>query len=251
MKALVLDFDGVISDSAREALVIACSTYLAFRQDSPLIDLDPRDVRQRFMAALPLAARAEDYAVLLTALELGLTLDSQAEFDALKDSQPRTFLDGYHEHFYETRHAYASSEPENWRALMKPYPEVVEVLERHAGTVPLAIATAKDGETVHRLLEDYGLAELFPPERVLDKSSGRSKTSHLEVLQSRLGVPFEQITFVDDKVSHLQAVSTLGVRCALATWGYNDEREQRIAIQTVFLCCTIEELERLIEGAKV
>ena len=31
---------------------------------------------------------------------------------------------------------------------------------------------------------------------------------------------------MDDKVNHLEAVAPLGVRCALAAWGYNGAREQ-------------------------
>ena len=38
MKALVLDFDGVLSDSAREAFLVARRAYLDLLPDSPLAD---------------------------------------------------------------------------------------------------------------------------------------------------------------------------------------------------------------------
>jgi hypothetical protein len=37
------------------------------------------------------------------------------------------------------------------------------------------------------------------------------------------------ITFVDDKLNHLEKVRPLGVRPVLATWGYNTPREHRLA----------------------
>ncbi len=36
MKALVLDFDGVIADSSREAFAVALRAYVALHHDSPL-----------------------------------------------------------------------------------------------------------------------------------------------------------------------------------------------------------------------
>jgi phosphoglycolate phosphatase-like HAD superfamily hydrolase len=111
---------------------------------------------------------------------------------------------------------------------MAPYPEMVAALRRAHG-VELAIATAKDRASVEALLALYGIDDLFPAERLLDKESGVGKQAHLGVLRERLGIPFQRITFVDDKVNHLDAVAPLGVRCVLAGWGYNGPREEQLA----------------------
>ena len=98
------------------------------------------------------------------------------------------------------------------------------------------------------LLARYGLAGLFRAERVLDKETGVSKVAHLELLRERCGVPFPEITFVDDKLNHLEAVAALGVRCVLAAWGYNGERERSRAREVGFPVCGFEEAEAVLFG---
>ena len=84
------------------------------------------------------------------------------------------------------------------------------------------------------LLADYGISGVFADSMVLDKETGVAKTAHLERLRSTLRCAFGDITFVDDKVNHLQRVAPLGVRCALAGWGFNGEAERRIAREQGF-----------------
>ena len=98
----------------------------------------------------------------------------------------------------------------------------------------MALVTARDGLSVRLLLEDYGISELFPDARVLDKDAGVEKTAHLRLLRSRLRCAFADITFIDDKVNHLEKVAPLGVRCALAGWGFNGEAERRAARERGF-----------------
>jgi hypothetical protein len=98
------------------------------------------------------------------------------------------------------------------------------------------------------LLVDYGIADLFPDELVLDKETGITKAAHLEHLHRTLGLPFSELTFIDDKVSHLDAVARLGVRCALAAWGYNGPREHRLARERGYLVCSLEDAEARLFG---
>jgi phosphoglycolate phosphatase-like HAD superfamily hydrolase len=130
--------------------------------------------------------------------------------------------------------------------LIRPYPAFAALLRRRAGEVELAIATAKDRASVRALLSAWGLADLFGPERVLDKETGVSKVAHLEHLQRALGLAYPELTFVEDKVSHLESVAPLGVRCALAAWGYNGAREARRARERGFLVCELDDVEAQI-----
>jgi len=201
---------------------------------------------------MPLGNRAEDFGVVLRALDDGSALPDQAAYDALKQSLPGDFAGAFHERFYRERDAFARQDPSGWQALLGPYPAFVELLRRKAaerGCPRLAIATAKDRPAVDRLLENYGLRDLFPPEWVCDKDMGPSKRAHLSALQERSGARFDEITFVDDKVNHLQDVEGLGVRPVLAGWGYNDEREAKLARSLGFAVCTLETAEALLFGA--
>jgi len=122
-------------------------------------------------------------------------------------------------------------------------------LTRRAADTRLAIATAKDRSSVLALLRAYGIEALFDPDDVLDKETGVSKTAHLERLRRRHGVDFAEITFLDDKVNHLDDAARLGVRCGLARWGYNGEREERLARARGYLVCRLDDVERQLFGA--
>ena len=98
----------------------------------------------------------------------------------------------------------------------------------------------------------YGIDALFEPSRILDKETGSSKRAHLEVLHRRLGVDHEEMTFVDDKVNHLDSVAQLGERCALAAWGYNGPREHDLAKRRGYLVCSLRNVEeRLFGGGRL
>jgi hypothetical protein len=60
MRALVLDFDGVISDSARESFAVALGSYLALRPDSGLGERNREELFREFVELMPLGNRAED-----------------------------------------------------------------------------------------------------------------------------------------------------------------------------------------------
>ena len=259
---LALDFDGVISDSAAEAFVVSLRSHARMREASPLADrlqrLDgpggaPDSERIRaeplyraFVDLMPLGNRAEDYEVILAALEEGVDLPDQAAYDAFYQTHAPDFLADYHRCFYEERAAFARSEPRIWESLMQPYEAFVALLRRRAGDVALAIATAKDRSSVRQLLRCYGVEDLFDEDRLLDKEAGRSKRAHLVALQQRWGGPFDRISFVDDKVNHLDGVAPLGVACVLAAWGYNGAREHELARARGYEVCELEEAERLL-----
>ena len=243
VKLLALDFDGVICDSAREAFVVALET---FAETFPEHALPGACVAlyAPFLELMPLGNRAEDYAVALAAIATGQPLPDQAAYDAFHARLPRERLRAFHERFYRVRAAWAERDPVGWLAELRPYPDLCALLRRRAGEVRLAIATAKDRTSVRRLLAAYGIADLFPDDFVLDKEAGERKRTHVELLAARAGCSPAEVTFVDDKVNHLEDVAALGARCVLAAWGYNGARERRLAEARGFLVCDLAAFER-------
>lgn len=242
MRLLALDFDGVISNSAPEAFQVALRTWRELRPDTRADDA----CYASFLEMMPLGNRAEDYAVELAALDAGRVLADQAEYDVFKAEQDPETLRRFHKRFYRVRAALFREDPAAWHAMMRPYDELLDLLRRRAGEVELAIATAKDRASVGRLLDAYGVADLFAADRILDKETGVSKTAHLEHLQDQTGLPFAEMTFVDDKLNHLEAVGVLGVRCALAAWGFNGPREHEAARRAGYLVCTLADVEAVL-----
>lgn len=268
MRVLALDFDGVIAESAPEAFVVALRAWVSLRPGSPLAPLATRagqtdpgagpatgsapsgPLYRRFLDLMPLGNRAEDYGVAMHVLEQGIDVPDQAAWDAVYRAQDPAGLLRFHERFYEMRHAWLEADPAGWRRFLPPYPALLALLHRRHRDVALAIATAKDRRSVDLLLADYGVADLFPPQQIVDKEEGVSKRAHLTRLRERLGVAFEDITFVDDKLNHLESVASLGVRGALAAWGYNGERERTAARRAGFLVCSLDDAESQLFPAR-
>ncbi len=265
MRLLALDFDGVISDSAPEAFSVALRTYLELVPDSQLAELArpmlgaqapslqsvaAHALYPAFLELMPLGNRAEDYGVILGALELRRDVPDQAAYDVLHAGTDPSWLRAYHKRFYKVRAALAARDAEGWERLMGPYPELLEILRRRGGDAILAIATAKDRRSVEKLLRVYGIDDLIPLERVHDKETGVTKDAHLEHLGRQFGLAPEEMTFIDDKVNHLDVVAKLGVRCGLAAWGYNGPREVALASERGHLVCSLGDAEEQLFEAK-
>jgi len=245
LQVLSLDFDGVVADSARECFTVACRAWRALRPE-PLAG-DAAHYRD-FLALMPLGNRAEDFGVALAAIAADVALEDQAAYDAFFAAQDPGWLRAFHARFYVERRALEQADPRAWRAMVAPYAPLLAILRRRAGACRYAIATAKDRASVLGLLDAYGVADLFEPELVLDKDTGVSKVEHHRRLAERTGVAFEETTFVDDKVNHLDAVGALGVRCVLAAWGYNGPREWRLARAHGHRVGTLEDFEAQVFG---
>jgi phosphoglycolate phosphatase-like HAD superfamily hydrolase len=245
VKVLALDFDGVICDSAGEAFIVAARTFAETFPEQPLGPAaeGSAELLARFVEIMPLGNRAEDYAVILAAIAREQSIPDQAAYDAFHASVAPERLRSFHKRFYRVRAAWAEADPAGWLARLGLYPGIRELLRRRAADVRLAIATAKDRHSVRAILAAHGVADLFPEGFVLDKEAGEKKRMHVTQLAVQVGCAPAEVTFVDDKLNHLEDVAALGARCVLAAWGYNGVREQRSAAAQGFLVCGLDDFE--------
>jgi len=247
---LALDFDGVICDSAEEVLQTALETWSEISPDSQLqSEVGSRpESRSAFERLVPLGNRAEDFGVALYILHTGLEVQTQRDYDRVRDRLGAAWLHRFHHLFYRTRNHLRTDDSERWLGLHKTYPAFIEVLERHQERTTLAVATAKDAASVRLLLTHFGIDRLFRDELILDKETGVAKTAHLQILADRVGCEVARITFVDDKLNHLQATAPLGVRGVLAGWGHNTPREHEAARRAGFPVATLDSAESVLFG---
>jgi phosphoglycolate phosphatase-like HAD superfamily hydrolase len=238
MKVLALDFDGVICDSARELFHVGLRTYLSFFPDSSLaerpgidtgLELESDPSYRKFLDLTPLGNRAEDFGVALRAIDSQVEITDQIEYDSFYASLDPDWLRSFHVRFYQHRIELRECDYDRWLRMHAAFTEFTNFLPKASDRARLAVVTAKDRSSVRILLRQFGIESLFPSDLILDKDTGIHKISHLRILQRRTDVPFGEITFVDDKVNHLLGVAELGVRLVLAGWGYNGEREHRLA----------------------
>jgi len=261
MKVLALDFDGVVCDSLREVFATALATYESMVPESAFLarlrarrgegrwhelEFEGDPVMVSFESMMPLGNRAEDFGVSLRALDNFLELTDQRAYDTFYGTIDPEWLKTFHREFYEQRDTARAFDTHGWLELHAPYPVLLELLRRRSGDAEIALATAKDRRSAELLLAHLGVGDLFAPELVLDKETGVSKTAHLTILHDRLDVPFEEITFVDDKVNHLETVAPLGVRPVLAGWGFNTPREHDLARECGFEVANIADVERVL-----
>ena len=263
MKVLALDFDGVVCDSLREVFATAFASYDSMEPESGLltrqrtrcgkgrwheIDFTDDPVMVSFESMMPLGNRAEDFGVSLRALDSFLELTDQGSYDTFYSTIDPDWLTTFHREFYRQRDTARAFDTHGWLELHAPYPTFLEMLRRRSGDAEIALATAKDRRSAELLLAHLGVGDLFAPELILDKETGVSKTAHLTVLHDRLDVPFDEITFVDDKLNHLETVAPLGVRPVLAEWGFNTPREHELARDRGFEVANIDDVERVLYG---
>ena len=249
---IALDFDGVIADSAGESFDVALLTYAEFRPDSDLVPLvDPKHPKRAalyrdFLVLMALGNRAEDYAVALDAIESGRPIPDQSAYNRAFSEHAPEFLQAFHQRLYENRDRLRDADPESWCRGVPAYPGFAELLLRRRSDAHWCVATAKDRPSVDLLLASYELSEVFDPALICDKTLGRDKAAHMSVIADRLRVTCREITFVDDKLNHLENVAPLGVRCVLAAWGYNGVREQNEAADRGFRVATLGNLEEIL-----
>ena len=264
MKLLALDFDGVLVSSVREVFVVGLSAYRRLRPDSDLAariaarrgdrrwseyDIEGDPVFPAYRNLLPLGNRAEDFGAALRAIDEGVRIPDQAAYDQFFAGLDGAWLERFHRVFYEERRALRDRDREGWIALHSPFSPVLDLLRARSDEVSLAVVTAKDGSSVRLLLDTFGAGNLIRDDRLLDKETGVRKTAHLRELYDRTGTGFPYITFVDDKLNHLEHVAPLGVRPVLAAWGYNSDREQDRARELGFAVVTLDSAEEVLFGA--
>lgn len=257
----VFDFDGVIANSIHDSYLTALNSYILFQKTNLLplkksiepphaiysFEKSHPQLFRDFSQLMPLASRAEDYFVALQILEgeKQKTINTQEEFNQFKETLPIKILNQYHHFFYQVRHNMQNISPESWSKLLPPFPGIIEAIENLSYRFMLAIATSKDRISIDLQLNHYNLKSFFHPDYILDKDFAKSKRLHLVKLQQISKIPYHRIFFIDDKLSHLIATKSLGIKNYLATWGFNTKREYRLAQREGFPLLKLNALKNL------
>ena len=238
---IVLDFDGVICDSAPENAATAwrvCQFLWPERFPKGPI---PSEAIPRFCAVRPYmetgyqailmtrlmqeGAPVEQYTTQLSAWQarnlarLGLTkLELQQLFGAERDRWISTDLDG-------------------WLSYNRYYPGAAESLRLLAKTARLVILTTKERRFVQQLMRregiDFAVEDIYGLHEIVNK-----ETTLAQFVNSG---EYSSVTFVEDRLATLQRMlpvpALAEIRLAYAPWGYTTpeqradaDREPRITI---------------------
>ncbi len=259
-KILVFDFDGVIANSIHESFMTAINTYIEVVPDHALPLSNPltpheifefekkhADLYQKYFQAMPLGSRAEEYFAVFQIIEKNDfdQIKNQSQFTHYKMTLPKEKRKNYDRRFYENRAALQKKDPLTWAKLIPPFKRVVEAIPNLSDRFTLCIATSKDRSSINILLENYGLLDYFDAENILDKDFADSKKQHLVRFHEDHHIPYSNMHFIDDKISHLQSVKNLGVHTYLALWGFNNEREYETAREEGFTLLALDDLKNI------
>ncbi|MFD1720470.1 HAD hydrolase-like protein [Amnibacterium endophyticum] len=116
----------------------------------------------------------------------------------------------------------------------EPYPGVREALTTIGRRVPLAVATSKPETIATRILEHFGLADLFVV--IAGASDDESRSRKAEVIERALdllraaGVDTARPIMVGDRSHDVEGAAEHGIPTVVAGWGYGAPEEHAGAV---------------------
>ncbi len=213
---LVLDFDGVVCDALEECALV---TWLGVHPP------DPGSAVSGYLTALPRGfadrfQKVRDYSRLLDHFLVAhrpaaANITTQADFDRIFGVIPATYVADFVREASAARHRCRTEELPFWLDLHTLYPDIPELLRRHAGAV--AVITAKDETSVWTILDRHGLAGTVA--QVYGET--RDKAAAVRDLCARHATTPADLTFIDDNLTNVQRVAGTGARTRWAMWGYH------------------------------
>jgi len=232
MKILALDYDGVIIDSQLECLLVGFNAYLELNPKTKLFNgekftFDNFDKKINENKELVIKHNnlrvyiisAVSWNSIFHIIENGIEIKNQEDFDKIENKlKDQSSL--YDKYFYEERLNLQKQDFNKWVSINKPF-SIVKKLNNHK----TVIVTSNSEKTIKGFLREHNVK----CDLILDKTYGIDKTKKIKIIKDRYNINFEDIHFLDDQVSFFKPLIQLGVKCFLATWGYNNKEQQEEA----------------------
>jgi phosphoglycolate phosphatase-like HAD superfamily hydrolase len=216
---LVLDFDGVVCDSALECLYVCWYAHtgapvdaFAARDRHPV----PVDVAERYRLTRPFMRHLEHFVVPL--LDGPAPVDRAtfaARFDALPEGLAKRFAADARAY----RAAVRERHRERWLALHGVWRQVA----RLAGGA--YIATARDSASVVDILAAHGVH--VEGARIYAELT--EKVTTLALIAERESLRREEVCLLDDSIDNCLAARAAGFGAAWASWGCGDPGDAALA----------------------
>lgn len=245
-RVVVLDFDGVVWDSVDESFEQAWS---AWSESHGLPPYDREQTRKLFREARWQCKDGYDFCIVIELLLQGRTdlgTMPAEEFRGFRETVARgPAAEQFVKRFYETRDHMRTTDFERWCALQGPYPGVIaQIGEMLAEARGVAIATTKDTPSAQALLAHAGIPDL----PIYGREISLDKRDHMHAIAAHYGVALDAMCFTEDLLENLMHVANLGVKLALADWGYNTPQERARATAEGIAVVTLDSFARQLRG---
>jgi hypothetical protein len=217
MKAVFLDFDGVIVDSVRECYMVSRDVYF----DSAPEGSNTSKHEELFFQFRGLVKPAHEFLILHQAIDSflsGNSLQVPALFEEKKKASSAENNETFEKLFFARREIY-QRDLETWLK-MNPLTNYGKYLQGKK-LKNYHIVTTKNLKSVELLLNYHGIVI----EKIYDKEHckipGGKGSVILEIMKN---FSLETGIFVDDVVGHLETVKDERVKCYFADWGYGKNK---------------------------
>jgi phosphoglycolate phosphatase-like HAD superfamily hydrolase len=217
MPLLVLDFDGVICDSAEECFVSSWTAYHALYRGAPRSD-PPAEAKASFRSLRPFIRSGEDFLLIQDLIENGISVHSQVEFDSAWSRQGVPPRNVFKDLFYRARTELLEKDRRTWLSLNRIYPHVLNALSGLPPEAPLYVLSTKKPQFVRETLDAGGITI---PEAHILYSHAEPKLVTVETLRKSLGFP--DAILVEDQIDAIRGNTNPRIRAFLASWGYVQE----------------------------
>lgn len=226
----LLDFDGVICDSAIETAVTGWRAAANFWPE--MAGNMPSDTLiDQFRQVRPVLETGYESILILRALSSGITVETLLSDFAGQMTNLLTQYDlspaDLKIQFAAVRDYWIETDLDSWIEMNPLFDGIPDHLRRlNQATLPWYIITTKQERFVSRILEANNVP--FPADRIFGLDRNKSKTQVLTELQ--VEHPNVLFGFVEDRLPTLHNVITdpalQSVALFLADWGYNTEQDR-------------------------
>ena len=205
---LILDFDGVLMNSVDEALITAYNTATDLLVTS-IGDL-PTGFYKNFKERRSEAHNAKEMTALACRC-LGIKEPSDPDIQ---------------KKYFEKRNLFYQKDKNTWLSLNKPHEPLwsyVSKLDKGS----FVILSTKNKKAILELASFYGMT--LSSERVFSSDDAPSKKENFNTIEKLY--PSPHYFFVDDSIKNLLSLKSHSpkITCALASWGYVDEKAIKTA----------------------
>ena len=247
-KLIALDFDGVICDSMDECMLVSYNAYFNRSQDKG-IDYSEitSELQIRFKKYRYLVGPAQDFYFLWKSL-LSTNASSSNKivktYHKLKNDEMGKELP-FAESFYILRSKLKENHFSQWILLNPIYKQIKSFLIDIVDINNLFIVTAKDTDSVLNILHANNIE--INRKHIYGREMSLNKVKLFNKIIKETEIEPQNIFYIEDKISHLIKVRTMGINGYLATWGYNSPSAKDEAILNDITPISLSEIPSIID----
>ena len=217
-KFLILDFDGVLVDSAFECwsrCLDVCKSDKVFSNTKFNETLKNSFFKYRY-----LVGPAREFYFLMKSLSHSFNPEDVKENFRKFSSLDKLKSEEFEKNFFLSRKIAKQNNKKKWIESNYFFEPVIKLARVFSDKNRLFIATLKDKKSVIDLLKYKNLN--INDSHILDLGYGDNKFDHIsKILKINSNLSTNNFMFIDDNIKHIMETAPLGISTFLATWAYN------------------------------